>query len=282
MVMNATAVYDFRYNADNITHEDIISYLDGIAKAYVFQKEQGDTGYIHYQGRMSLIKKRRKMEALKLFEVPPNYFEPTTNQEATKGEAFYQTKIDTRIDGPWKDTDEQPAPLTKQLQIFSTYQLFPWQQELIEKASQFCMRTIDLIYDPTGNAGKSIFAEHMEYLGIAEEVPPYRMMDDIFQWVCTRPIKRCYIVDMPRGMKKTHLGDFYSGIEVLKNGVAYDKRNRAKKIRFDRPRIFIFTNTLPKFSLMSKDRWNVHMIENNWLTPIDITNWQELQEILSQ
>jgi hypothetical protein len=78
---------------------------------------------------------------------------------------------------------------------------------------------------------------------------------------------------MPRGMKKDKLGDFYSGIEVIKNGVAYDKRYTAKKIRFNRPRIFVFTNTLPELNLMSKDRWVIWTIINN-----DLIKWNELLE----
>jgi hypothetical protein len=131
-------------------------------------------------------------------------------------------------------------------------------------ASTFDMRKIDLIFDPVGNIGKSIFSEYLEYCGIAEEIPAFRLMDDIFQWVASRPIKKCYIVDMPRGMKKDKLGDFYSGIEVIKNGVAFDKRYGATKIRFDRPRVFVFTNALPEFSLMSKDRWNVWTVLENY------------------
>lgn len=260
--MNPCALYDFRYNAEGTTPEDIKKHLTGIAKMYVFQLEQGDSGYLHYQGRMSLIKKRRKMEALKLFEVPPLYFEPTCNPEFYKGEAFYQVKVDTRIDGPWSDKD-CVIYHTRQMEIFKQFSLYPYQQSLLEKATQFCMRTIDLIYDPDGNIGKSVFGEYLEHTGVAEEIPPYRLMDDIFSWVCSRPIKKCYLIDMPRGMKKDKLGDFYSGIEVIKNGVAYDKRYNAKKIRFDRPRIFVFTNSLPEFRLMSKDRWNVWMVSEN-------------------
>lgn len=260
--MNAVCVYDFRYNGDQFTPDDIKGFLNGIAKHYTFQKEQGDSGYIHYQGRLSLIKKRRKMEALKLFSSPPNYFEPTTNPEFLKGDAFYQMKLDTRIDGPWSDNDEVKFD-TKQLQLFNSFNKYPYQEKLAEMATQFCMRTIDLVYDPNGNIGKSIFSEYLESIGVCEEIPPYRLMDDIFAWVCSRPIKKCYIVDMPRGMKKDKLGDFYSGIEVIKNGVAYDKRYTAKKIRFDRPRIFVFTNTLPVLSLMSLDRWKIWTI-NNW------------------
>ena len=31
--------------------------------------------------------------------------------------------------------------------------------------------------------------------------------------------------DLPRGMKRNKLADLYYGIEAIKNGVAYDKRN---------------------------------------------------------
>lgn len=260
---NALAVWDVRWNAKGIEKDDIIKELEGVAKKYVFQLEEGDGGYRHYQGRISLIKKRRHKEKhllLKLFKKhPPQYLEPTCNEEAggfNSGDSFYCMKEDTRVAGPWKDTDEVKV-LTKQMQLFEVMDYRPYQESLLKMATIFDMRKIDLIYDPLGNIGKSVFAEHLEYLGIAEEIPPFRMMDDIFQWVATRPIKQCYLVDMPRGMKKDKLGDFYSGIEVIKNGVAYDKRYKAHKIRFDRPRVFVFTNSLPNFTFMSKDRWNV-------------------------
>ena len=244
--MNEIAVYDFRYNADTFEGEDALrELLKPLTKHYVFQLEQGDTGYKHWQGRLSLVKKRRKGSALKLFgDLPPNYFEPTCNPEYLKGEAFYMTKVDTRLSGPFKDTDEVKVQ-TEQMKLFTKWGLLPWQETLIDQTSTFDLRAIDLVYDPSGNAGKSLFSEFMEFSGHAEEVPPMRLMDDIFQWVCCRPIKKIYIVDMPRGMKKDRLGDFYSGIEVIKNGVAYDKRHKARKIRFDRPRIIIFTNELP-------------------------------------
>lgn len=261
---NQLACWDFRYNADTFKdHTDLIDTLNGVAKKYVFQLEVGDTGYRHYQGRISLIKKRRLGEKhilLKLFkDKPPNYLEPTTNPEYHTGEAFYCMKEDTREDGPWKDTDEKKF-MTKQLKEFNEYSLYPYQVYLKNIATRFDTRKIDLIFDQHGNMGKSIFAESLEYLGIAEEIPPFRLMDDIFQWVCSRPVKKCYIIDMPRGMKKDKLADLYSGIEIIKNGVAFDKRYSAKKIRFDRPRIFVFTNALPVFELMSADRWNVYQV----------------------
>lgn len=262
MTQTPCFVYEFRWNAENVSPHDIRQRLNGIAKKYVFQLEQGDTGYLHYQGRMSLIKKRRKNEALALFITPPNYFEPTISSEHKKS-AFYQMKVDTRLDGPFRDDDEIKVE-TKQLKIFKGYTLRPYQKAILDECSQFDMRKINLVWDDIGNCGKSLLSELLEYNGLAEEVPPFRMMDDIFQWVCSRPIKKAYIVDMPRGMKKDRLGDFYSGIEVIKNGVAYDKRYNAKKKRFDRPRIFVFTNTLPNLDLMSKDRWEIWKIKEDY------------------
>ena len=257
------AVYDFRWNADDLTPEIIKGYLEGVAKRYVFQLEEGDTGYLHYQGRLSLIKKRRKNEALRLFVAPPNYFEPTSKPEFLRGDAFYQQKKDTRVSGPWTDKDEIKI-LTKQLVLFKGMTLRPYQEAIYKECSKFDMRKINLIWDTTGNCGKSILSEFLEYEGLAEEIPPFRLMDDIFAWVCSRPIKKAYLVDMPRGMKKDRLGDFYSGIEVVKNGVAYDKRYTAKKKRFDRPRIFVFTNCLPNLELMSQDRWVIWKINKDY------------------
>lgn len=256
-------VWDFRYNADVFSGEtELRELLKGIAKKYVFQLEEGDSGYRHYQGRLSLIKKRRYSEkhlVLKLFkDKPPNYFKPSVNG----GDNFYVVKEDTRIAGPFMDCDVV-KPMTKQLTEFLQFNMYEWQKQIYDMAKIYNGRKIDLIYDPNGNIGKSLLSEYLEYEGLAEEIPPFRLMDDIFQWVASMPVKKSYIVDMPRGMKKDKLGDFYSGLEVIKNGVAYDKRYKASKIRFDRPRIFVFTNMLPVFKLMSPDRWNVWVISKD-------------------
>ena len=277
------SVWDFRYNASTFTSEtELIELLGGIAKKFVFQLEQGDNGYRHYQGRLSLIKKRRLTEkhiVIKLFkDKPPNYINPTNNVEVTNGESFYLIKEDTRLSGPWTDQDEIKV-VTIQLKEFLKFEMYEWQKQLFDMSKTYNGRKIDLLYDPNGNIGKSIFSEYLEYMNLAEEIPPFRLMDDIFQWVASRPIKKAYLVDMPRGMKKDKLGDFYSGLEVIKNGVAFDKRYKAQKIRFDRPRVFVFTNTLPVFKLMSKDRWNVWEINNEMALQPYTVNVSPITEI---
>lgn len=267
-------VWDFTLPRLDLDPNTLKNNLSKLCKKYSFQLEKGESGYEHWQGRVSLIKKKSLKALINSFSVYPHWAKAhfSITSSNAKGDMFYVIKDDTRIDGPWTEKDEIKI-ITKQMNLFNSWGLLPWQAKAKEICQEFCLRTIDLIYDPNGNAGKSLFSEHMEYEGLAEEIPPFRMMDDIFQWVATRPIKNAYIVDMPRGMKKDKLGDFYSGIEVIKNGVAYDKRYTAKKIRFNRPRVFVFTNTLPALDLMSKDRWSIWTIINN-----DLVKWKEFFE----
>lgn len=266
MSLHQCYMFDFTLKYEKSINGDyriIKSLLKRKCKKAIFQLEKSELGYLHWQGRFSLIKKTR-LGALISFFKKIDYMNKihlsATNAETAYNENFdYVSKDDTRVEGPYDINITEPE-LTRQLMMFNSWELYPWQKKLKMRSLEFDLRKIDIIYNPHGNEGKSLFSEHMEFVGLAEEVPPYRLMDDIFQWVCCRNIKPCYIFDMPRGMKKDRLGDLYSGIEVIKNGVAYDKRNRARKIRFDRPRIFVFTNTLPCFELMSKDRWSVWTI----------------------
>jgi len=261
--MNAVAVYDFTLKAEGITKDDILDWLSKNAKTWCFQLEEGaETGYVHFQGRISLRKKIRLSGQIKV-QPWDNHCNWSVTSITNYENTFYVLKDDTRLEGPWTEKDERKIE-TGQITLFKTWELRPYQRWIKEECQRFCMRSINLIYDRTGNMGKSIFSEYMEFEGLIEEIPPYRLMDDIVQWVHGRQKKSAYFIDLPRGMRKTALGDLYSGIEVIKNGVAYDKRNYPKKSRFTRPRVFVFTNELPRLDLMSKDRWVIHTINENF------------------
>lgn len=113
----------------------------------------------------------------------------------------------------------------------------PWEQSLYNKINNFDIQAIDLIYDIKNNINKSMFFEFLESEQIASIVP-----HSIMHWVCTHPICKCYIFDITGEIRKNKLTD----ISTIKDGTAYFMRNgTATKIRFDRPRIFVFTNILP-------------------------------------
>lgn len=249
--------------------EQVVEKLKGYAKKWVFQKETYESGEHHWQCRLWLI--HRKTCAAMYKDVMPNFpgnwSLTCTNVHLGPKSFNYVMKEDTRVEGPWKDSDvinERP-PLTWQLEQFMTFELRPYQQWIFQRTQEYNMRDINIVYDPSGHCGKSLFLEFLEYQGVAFECPPFRGMEDMMEFLHGFPPQRTYIIDMPRGMKKDKLGEFYSGIETLKNGVTWDSRYHGKKRRMGRPNIYIFTNSLPAFELMSTDRWKVwHINTETW------------------
>jgi hypothetical protein len=256
----------------------VIEFLKGWAKKWVFQLEEGaENGYRHWQIRLHLFtKKRLQSLILQTKHLRPPGYQWTwsvTSAPTHEGSNFsYVMKEDTRVDGPWTDKDfEDPPLLTRQLREFNGYELYPWQADLKKMTQSKEDLLINVVIDTSGNTGKSIFAEHLEYEGLAFEIPPMRSMEDIMQCVMSVRPKKAYLIDLPRGMKKDNIADFYSGIEALKNGMAYDKRNQFKMKMFDRPQIFVFTSTPPDLGLLSIDRWKVWVI-NDQLRLVDMTH----------
>lgn len=264
--MNAVSNYDFRYNEGDFKHTDIIGFLRGIAKTYVFQLEEGDTGYRHYQGRLSLIKKRRKHEALKLFTTPPNYFEPTTNAESIRGDAFYMTKEDTRVSGPWSDKDQEVFIPRQYLGLID--RLYPYQKYIFDTREEFEPRKINLVYDPKGCNGKSTIAAICELYGSGIDVPPMNDMKEIIQLLCDECMSTNnrspspIFIDMPRAMDKSRLFGIYSAIEQIKKGKLYDTRYSYKKWWINSPQLWVFTNVLPDLNMLSLDRWNIYELNS--------------------
>lgn len=262
--MTKCCVYEIRSNVE-MSCDEYKNLLKKWAKKWVFQKEKGDSGYIHYQGRISLIKKRepevlknvlRRAGDLDCFQ----FIAPTTTAEHQK-EAFYATKEDTRIEGPFSDLDEERY-IPRQIREIEN--LRPFQQTIIEKANDWDTRSINIIYCEHGNMGKSILVGYLRAYGIARALPPVNDYKDLLRMVCDLPTSRCYLFDMPRSLNKDRLYQFFSAVETIKDGYAYDDRYQFKEKVFDCPNIWIFTNTMPDFNMLSLDRWKLWTIDNEF------------------
>ena len=130
-------------------------------------------------------------------------------------------------------------------------QILPWQSSLIEMAHIRERRIVDVIYDNKGTNGKSAIAEYFRYHDLGMALPPMKNVGDIMQFCYRHQNKPAYLIDMPRAMKKNRLAEFYAGIENLKDGFVYVKRNKPRATYMNAPRVFIFTNTLPEFDTLS-------------------------------
>lgn len=268
------AVWDFRANEDSFNEVQLMDFFKQNTKKWTFQKEKADSGYIHWQGRFSLIKKRSKAKLMDLFEAsqlkPPNYLSPTATTNH-KEEFFYAQKADTRILGPFRDQDQQQEVYIPRQ--FRDIKLYPWQQQVITSADIFNDREINLIYDPKGNNGKSTVASICELLHGGVDMPPLNDYKELISLACdicmdtkTRNPK-IFLFDMPRAIDKSRLYGLYSAIEQIKKGKLYDCRYHYKKWWIDSPVVWVFTNHLPDTDMLSADRWKIWQIQENKLQP---------------
>ena len=266
MSISPCAVYDFRYNYDSVTKDSLITWLNQNCKTWCFQGEEGDSGYKHWQGRLSLIKKRMKHQLLSLFKdiAAPNFLEPTVSKEYQRT-AFYCLKADTRIEGPYKDSnhssDEVFIP-----QIYQNIQLYEWQQQVIDSKKKRNKRQINLIYDPYGNNGKSTLSAIAELYHGGIDLPPLNDFKELVALLCNICMDTnnrdpgLIFIDMPRAMKKDLLFGMYSAIEQIKKCKLYDQRHHYKSWWIECPEIWVFSNILPDMNYLSADRWNIVQI----------------------
>lgn len=265
-------VWDFRANLDYYQLDELREWMRLYCKKYTFQSEKGDTGYEHWQGRFSLSKKRTKAVLMELWEPlkVPNYLEPTATKNHTK-EHFYAMKTDTRIEGPWTDTDDE-VEKEKQVYLprqFQNITLYPWQERVLQTGNEFDSRTINLIYDPCGNSGKSTVASIGEILHGGIDMPPLNDFKELVALACDicydRKLRNpaIFFFDMPRAVDKSRLYGLYSAIEQVKKGKLYDCRYKYKCWWIDSPAVWVFSNMLPDLNMLSADRWKIWTINSD-------------------
>lgn len=261
------AVFAWRHTATE-KHSVWIDWCKEWGKAWTFQKEKGATGYLHYQGIISLKIRRTEAAAKKVIAETsrlPEYFAAVSNPNLKAGtESFYVSKPETRIEGPWTDKDEQ-VYVPRHVREMTT--LRPWQQSIVDSATKYDPRWIDVIVDTQGNRGKSSLCAYLRVHKLGTGIPFINDYKDLMRIVMDMPKRPLYIIDMPRAINKEKLNQLWSGIETIKSGYAYDDRYHFKEADFDRPRIWVFTNVQPDTSSLSEDMWRFWKItESGYLT----------------
>lgn len=95
----------------------------------------------------------------------------------------------------------------------------------------------------------------------AQLLPFCREYKDILRMTYDVGVKAIYMVDMPRAMPKGKMMEFFSAIESIKSGFAYDDRNTYRQRLFNPPRVIVFTNTKPDTSMLSADMWKFWSVD---------------------
>lgn len=253
-------VFDFTIS-DEGWSEELINRIKKLSKKWGYQKEIGEkSGYVHWQGRISLHDKLRLSTIIKQIPIKGKW--TPTSKECSTGDRFYEytTKEDTRVEGPWTDKEEQKF-IPRQIREIET--LLPWQNSVIEKIKQWDTRHIDVLVDMEGCRGKSILAGYAHCHGLGRRVPSLNNYKDLMGMLMCMPTSKAYFIDMPKAIDKNSLGEFYAAMETLKDGYLFDTRYVFKEKWIDSPNIWVFTNQSINRTLLSKDRWRIWMISDN-------------------
>jgi hypothetical protein len=247
--MTAVCVWDFTLPAENIAYTQVLEVCKEIAKKFAFQKEKGESGYIHYQGRLSLKMKKRMAELKGCFPVEMQgvHLSPTTTEN--RDNLFYVTKLDSRVEGPWTDeTIIVPARLKRAL--------LPWQQAVMDSVDTDSDRTINILVDKVGGTGKSYLKMYVGAHKLGVALSPMESHKDLMRQAFCKGESRLYLVDLPRAWDKNKLSTLFSAVEELKNGYCCEDRYRFQELFMEQcPAVWVFTNVDPSLSMLSKDRW---------------------------
>lgn len=231
-----------------------------VANHWVFQLEKGEEkGRLHYQGRVSFKQAKRKNEVLKLFPDFPTISIKIEGPDEVKS-SFYCMKVETRIDGPWKDTDTIAYIPRQVRECMDSW--YPWQRQIIDSVNLWEPRRINLLIDKHGGKGKSVCGTFLGSSGLAEELPYCNDFKDMMRMVYDLQEmheRKCpaFVMDMPRSLNKQKLQGMYAGLEIIKKGYAYDDRYSFRRMYFDSPVIWVFTNEQPDLSWLTLDRWKL-------------------------
>lgn len=264
------AMYDITISAEFGPPDKVREIFRTSAKRWAFQKERGEeTGYEHYQCRISFAVKKRYSTAVnwyrETFGDGTGRLTPTSNPTTKTGNEFYVMKPETRIEGPWTDRDPVPMYIPKRLRGIS---LRPWQQGLLDMIlEEPDDRYINVLIDPKGGLGKTTIKQYCMTLGHAVVIPP--MVEegkDVMGYILSKDPSRCYIMDLPKSQTNKAQRAMYGALETIKDGYAYDLRYHARDRLSEPPHVWVFTNRKPNTSLLSEDRWRYWEVRDGALT----------------
>lgn len=264
-------IYVFSFTAfDHLESPDYYTnWCKKWGKHWTFQLEEGtERKTQHYQGIISLKTKRRLHEFLKLLrdedELGSIHIRPTANTNVKGGtKEFYVTKPDGRLGGPWSDKDEIKFFGWDIEEFKDMRNLYPWQAYIYNQREHREKRTVNVIYDPKGDHGKSTFARLMEAhkhaIILNTSGDSERMAASLCDELMGRENRdpKMIIIDLKRSANQKNPHALFETIESIKDGRVCDTRYHYRKWIFHPPQVWVFCNRLPDDFMLTHNRWKI-------------------------
>jgi len=270
MTDNKISFFDFTIQHEhesNINDDDkMLLLVKEYCDKYCFQREQGESGYVHFQGRVHVKVRCRETTVVNYFRdkgiVGSIKVAPTSKTNTAND--FYVSKAEGRIAGPWKDTDKVVFVHSHVKNMV----LYPFQQQIADTFGVFDERCINLVVDIGGNNGKSRVGTWADDNGLAHEI---ELMDNIkdmqrqvYHITHDNPTKiHSFILDIPRAVPLKDLQKLFAALELFKKGKCWDDRYEFKMSKFEIPVIWVFMNYYPTRGWFTEDRWKLWGITTN-------------------
>nr|QTE03382.1 MAG: replication-associated protein [Grus japonensis CRESS-DNA-virus sp.] len=241
----------FTLSAEGISESQVSQGLAPWCKEFYYQLEEGESGYMHYQGCFSLKEKERLAPLKNALGWQGIHLEPARSWWASRG---YCRKNETRKGGPWDHKTKWIKTITKDM-------FYPWQTAIDNLISgDTDDRSVYWIYDPIGCGGKTAFAKYAAVhkraavlSNAASKDIAYALGTDEFTTVIFN-------------FSRTVDGRVnYSAIEGIKDGLLFSAKYESKMMLFNPPHVIIFANFLPEAEALSLDRWIVYELKDKEL-----------------
>lgn len=235
--------------------DELIRISDELCDRYVIGDEIGEGGYEHLQCRF-VFKVGKELATLR-------------NQYAKACDCAHWSKTHVRNFEYVKKEGKFYCSWEGALRKFSMLELNGWQSQAQEFWRNEGEREIYVIWDEVGGKGKTYFSKYMEATHQADVCPVTDGDASNYIEYCLNHPAKGYIFDVPRADTIKTKKAMWRAIEQIKNGLLYDRRYTSRKMWIEPPKILVFSNELPDFSVLSHDRWRVHAIGDDMLHPVN-------------
>lgn len=241
-------------NWTNDEYENIMNYITTKGLTYVIGKEVGKNGTPHLQGYIE-CKSPITFDSLK------NLMSDRAHLEKAKARAednlnycSKQGDFVTNIEGVCSSPQER----IKQKLLAKYEQVIwkPWQQQVLDIInSPSDDRTINWVYDPKGNNGKSFLVKYISLTKdcVIADGKKENVFNQLLQETETKDVQ-IILLDIPRHNQE-YLN--YGMLEQLKDGLIYSGKYEGGRIYLDCPHVVVFSNSEPDYEKFTRDRWNI-------------------------
>lgn len=146
---------------------------------------------------------------------------------------------------------------------YKYYKLRPWQKTAVDTLKEQDDRSIMVIVDKEGGAGKSTLGRYLEATHQADVCPVVSDEYNDYTAYCIEYPSNAYVFDIPRAINNKKRNALWAGLEQIKNGCLFEKRYKPRKIWINPPKVLIYTNDDIPVNMLTMDRWHIY-------TPTDI------------